>query len=244
MLGYRKGNTGAKDQFKPYQIILGSVPPPFSWALRGPTSPAAQAGRRGGTPKPKGLLCKGLIAPAGGLLGPCPPLPLTARTWSAPPPFRPAPHARGGNAPPTSRAGARERAPRRGSAPRGRTRARWRPRRGRLLGRGSSCWERRAGAPRPCQSGTHCSGPGPGWSPRTPSPRPQAARASGLGAGQPPPTPTLGPTPARLLPSTRGITSAHSPPLEARAACRPQSLVPLAWKTSLLSPGPPILGFP
>lgn len=136
-----------------------------------------------------------------------------------------------------ARASARERAP-------GRTRARWRPRRGRLLGRGSSCWERRAGAPRPCQSRTHCSGPGPGWSPRTPSPRPQAARASGLGAGQPPPTPTLGPTPARPLPSTRGITSAHSPPLEARAACRPQSLVPLAWKTSLLSPGPPILGFP
>ncbi|CAM9842767.1 unnamed protein product [Rangifer tarandus platyrhynchus] len=135
-----------------------------------------------GSPKLEGLTveeahCSGLGTPR---TVPTPLPDWTARTRSSPFLFRSAPHAGCRNAQERAsvgprrctraRASARERAP-------GRTRARWRPRGGRRLGPASRLWERRVAAPRPCQSRTRRSGPGPGprigdlcQSPPTPTP--------------------------------------------------------------------------
>ncbi|XP_053456553.1 LHFPL tetraspan subfamily member 4 protein isoform X3 [Nycticebus coucang] len=145
------------------------------------------------------LLRRGLPAPAGAPQGPCPLFAWTARTRSAPARCRPAPHARAGarlcRAAPVhrARASARERAP-------GRTRARWRPRRGSRLGRGSRRWERRAAAPRPCQSRTRCPGPDP-------APARQPGVRSRAGGPRPPPPPA--PPPGTMLPSQEASKLYH-----------------------------------
>lgn len=96
--------------------------------------------------------------------------------------------------------------------------------------------------PKPCQSRTL-----PRTGPRlvTPHPLPAAAASSSVGlrrgAAAPP---TLGPTRARPLPRALGTALAPCPPFAAQAACRPRSLVPLAWRSFFSSPGPPNLGSP
>lgn len=86
----REGNLGARDQFKPYQIIPCLAPPPFPWALQETYSPTAQAGRRR-SPKPEGPTVDGAYCSSWGTPGTA--LSPTARTRSAPPrsaPPRPA----------------------------------------------------------------------------------------------------------------------------------------------------------
>lgn len=95
--------------------------------------------------------------------------------------------------------------------------------------------------PRPCQSRTCCPRAGPGWSPPSPPSGGSLRARPAWARGSIPPTP--GPTRARPLSSAPKTAPAHRPLLAARAACRPRSLAPLAWKPSFPSPGPPILGF-
>lgn len=231
MIGCREGNLGRRNQFKSHQIIPRSAPPPFPWALRGPTAPQLRL-QEGGPRNQRSLLWKGLTTPAWGHRGLCHPSPYP----SLPARRRQERASAGPRRCTITRASARERAP-------GRALARWRPRRGRRLGQGTRSWERRAAAPRLCQSWTRCPGPGPGWSPRTPSPRPQPRCASGLGAGQPPPHPRPYPGPAAL----QRPGDCPCPPSAPRSpSCLPTSvpsLVPLSWKIFLPSPGPPMLGF-
>lgn len=228
----------------PVQILSNntpSTPSPHSHRLCGASQPLS-SGWKKGVPYTRGPYCGWVLAaPAGGPQGSWPPFPPTARTRSTLSWFRPAPSrtpareraSAGPRRCTRARASARERAP-------GRTRARWRPRRGRRLGRGSRCWERRAAAPRPCQSRIRYPRPCPGWSPRTLSPRPQPRARPAWARGSRPPNP--GPTRARPLPSSPGTAPAHRLLLAGPAAHQPRCFGPLAWKPPLPKPGPPILG--
>lgn len=164
----------------------------------------------------------------------------TSGTVSPPLPFRSAPHARGRSAPSPGQAGARERPPWRGSAPRGEPEQDG----GRTA---AAAWAKAAATGSAESRRLGCASPGPAAQDQAqvglPAPPP---RSRSLGArpawarGSRPPTP--GPTGARRFPSIRGTPPAHRPLLVAQAAFTPRSLVPLAWKTSFPSPGPPILG--
>lgn len=244
MVGCTRGNLGARDQFKRCELTPCSAPAAFPWAWRGPTI-AQLRPEGGGVPPIRRPYCGGgLLLRLGDPRDRADPSPRLADTQAPfPVPLRPARRRQerasvGPRRCPRARASARERAP-------GRARARWRPRRGRRLGPGSRRSERRAAAPRPWQSRTHCSGPGPGWSPRTPFPRPQSPRASGLGARQPPPTPHPWPYPGPAAPPRPGDSPCPLPAPRGSGCLPAPAPRPLGLENlSPCSPGPPNVGSP
>lgn len=137
------------------------------------------------------------------------------------------------------RAGVRERAPRHRSAP-----GRAEQDGGRAA---AAAWAEAAAARRAEPRRLGRASPGPAAPDRAqvglPAPRPRGRSLRVRPAwarGSRPPTP--GPPRARLLSGAQGTSPARRPPLPARTAWRPRSLVPLAWQTSLPSPGAPVLG--